>query len=443
MSEAPVTDPAGVTRSGVPEAPATASEFGALLLLLLLQPTITNGAVVDRTARASAPGGVALADDSGLGSARRTTALETEPEFPDARGADSADDERDPHARVTKADASMTLPGILPATALLGSSECTDPSDAELPRPRPTAAAPEGALLGTRTAPDTVSPEAPGHPRPTVTTGDRPSSAVASTVTPDEAEVAAATVDPRVTPARPPATSRPPAHPDSEPQPSSAGPEIRARGAEISKLAGGPVTPETTLRELESNTRVPVTLPPMILARPRPAVDPSEAPGAGIPLVASATSGEARPDRVVPARAPEPVLAPSEPPVVEQVVRAARVVLRDGLTQLEVRLEPPSLGPVRVTAAAGADGLGLTIAAERPETRALLAQVIPEMQAALAGHGITAPSIAVATSFEPPAERRTPPRRDGERPSRDARPVADRPRSTRASRSTGAVDLTI
>src|SRR5262249_8864905 len=165
MSETPMTDPAGVTRSGVPEAPATASEFGALLLLLLLQPTITNGAVVDGTARASTPGGVALADDSSLGSALGTRPPGTEPEVPD--------DRRAPHGRLTTAAASRTPPGLLPATALLGSTACTDRSDAEPPRPRPTAEAPQGALLGKRAAPEAVSPEAPGHPRLTVTTEDR------------------------------------------------------------------------------------------------------------------------------------------------------------------------------------------------------------------------------------------------------------------------------
>src|SRR5262249_55083710 len=149
--------------------------------------------------------------------------------------------------------------------------------------------------------------------------------------------------------------------------------------------------------------------PPPLLARPRSIVESSDVPAPAISSSTRAVSVEAGADVAGPVRAPEAPLAPADPPPVEQIVRAARAGVRDGLTQLEVRLEPPSLGAVRVVAATGADGLGLTIAAERPETRALLLQAIPEMQAALASHGIAVPSIAVATTFEPPTERRTPP----------------------------------
>jgi flagellar hook-length control protein FliK len=99
---------------------------------------------------------------------------------------------------------------------------------------------------------------------------------------------------------------------------------------------------------------------------------------------------------------------------------------------------------VRVTAAAAHDGLGLRISAERPETRALLMHAIPEMQAALASQGISTSTIAVASAFDPPGERRAPMRRDADRPSsRPARGVvAERPRTSRSS-AVGALDLTV
>jgi len=145
-----------------------------------------------------------------------------------------------------------------------------------------------------------------------------------------------------------------------------------------------------------------------------------------------------------PAAVAAPAAAPVEAlPATDQVVRAARIVVSDGLTHMEVRLEPPSLGAVRIMATAGADRLGLTIVAERPETRALLMHAIPEMQAALAGHGTTTPSISIAATFEPPTERRAPTRRDPDRPSRDTRGFSDRRSSSRAEQSVTAVDLTV
>jgi len=148
----------------------------------------------------------------------------------------------------------------------------------------------------------------------------------------------------------------------------------------------------------------------------------------------------AAPTPPAPPDAPQPVAAP---PVVEQIVHVARVALRDGVTEMDVQLTPPSLGVVRITASAARDGLGLTISAERPETRALLAHAIPEMQAALANQGISTTTIAVAAAFDPPGERRAPARRDPERSSRPPRDVA--PERARPSRTgaVGAVDLTV
>jgi hypothetical protein len=169
-------------------------------------------------------------------------------------------------------------------------------------------------------------------------------------------------------------------------------------------------------------------------------------PDAGLAARAAAPAARVDPPAAASAAAPTaPARAVAEPPVVEQLVRTARLVLRDGLTEMDVQLAPPSLGMVRVTAAAAGNGLGLTLTAERPETRALLLHAIPEMQAVLAGQGIATASIAVASHFEPPGERRAPARRDPERPSgrlaREA--ISERPGTARATHAAGAVDLTV
>jgi hypothetical protein len=163
-------------------------------------------------------------------------------------------------------------------------------------------------------------------------------------------------------------------------------------------------------------------------------------------LLARATAAATRVDSPHAPGSPPAVETPrpvAPPELAEQLVRTARVALRDGVAEMDVQLTPPSLGVVRVTAAAAHDGLGLTLSAERPETRALLAHAIPEMQAALANQGLTTTTIAVAPAFDPPGERRAPTRRDPDRPARPARDaIAERARL--APRSTvGAVDLTV
>jgi hypothetical protein len=167
---------------------------------------------------------------------------------------------------------------------------------------------------------------------------------------------------------------------------------------------------------------------------------PDGSPGAAA-LLARIAPAEARTAEGAGVASSERLPSPRAPEVVEQVVRAARVVVREGITHMEVHLDPPSLGSVRVVAAENGDGLGLTLTAERPETRALLLQAIPDMQAALAGHGVATASIAVATTFEPPTERRPAPRRDQERQARDPRPVTNHP--ARSAGTVASVDLTV
>jgi flagellar hook-length control protein FliK len=148
----------------------------------------------------------------------------------------------------------------------------------------------------------------------------------------------------------------------------------------------------------------------------------------------------------VDARANEPTLAtvpaPIEPRTLDQVVQAARVLVRDGFTRMEVQLDPPTLGTLRVTADAGTNGVRLTIAAEQPETRALLLQALPAIQSALAGGGLTA-AVAVAQSFDQPDGRRAPARRETDREPRPDHSFTDRRRGRGPSRAAAAVDIVV
>ena len=155
----------------------------------------------------------------------------------------------------------------------------------------------------------------------------------------------------------------------------------------------------------------------------------------------------ARPPAAVAASSPAAESAPAralmQTPVADQVVQVARLVIAEGHTRMEVSLEPPTLGAVRVTAdAAAAGGLQLTIAAEQPETRALLLSAVPEMQAALASRGVAAVVVAVAGSFDPPDGRRAPARREPEGSSRFQDTNTDRRRERPArTRRVSALDL--
>lgn len=133
----------------------------------------------------------------------------------------------------------------------------------------------------------------------------------------------------------------------------------------------------------------------------------------------------------------------TEPPVVDQVVRAARLVVSEGVTRLEVQLEPPALGAIRVTAAESREGIRLTISAEQSDTRALLLSALPEIQSALAGRGLASADVVVAHVFE---DRTGPPprRREAEREPASGRSRPDRRREGGDSpRPTATVNFTV
>lgn len=146
---------------------------------------------------------------------------------------------------------------------------------------------------------------------------------------------------------------------------------------------------------------------------------------------------------VTPTTAAEAPVRPPAPPLVEQIVHTARLVVTEGMTQMDVQLEPPTLGTVRVSAAATADSIGLTLTAERPETRALLEQAIPQIQAALSGRGLPTASIAVTGTFDPPDARRAPFRRDADRGDRSGQHSRERHRPGDEPRPIGLVNVTV
>ena len=136
-----------------------------------------------------------------------------------------------------------------------------------------------------------------------------------------------------------------------------------------------------------------------------------------------------------------------EPQVVaEQVVRAARLVVSDGLAQMRVDLEPPTLGGVRVQADIRGEVVMLTITAERPETQALLTQALPDIQQALGRRDVGPTSVAIIGATATPLSsdgRRAPERRPETPRERPTSHPAERRRTLRASRAISAVDITV
>ena len=141
-------------------------------------------------------------------------------------------------------------------------------------------------------------------------------------------------------------------------------------------------------------------------------------------------------------------VAPATPAVepraiVEQIVQAARVVVNGDQAEMHVRLDPPALGTVHVTAESRGGALDLTISADRPETQALLARALPDIQQTLADRGLGSASVSIA-SFSTAADgRRMPDRRPSEPRERPTSQPSDRRRTPSASRHVGALDITI
>jgi hypothetical protein len=214
--------------------------------------------------------------------------------------------------------------------------------------------------------------------------------------------------------------------------------ETLAATAPLVVTAGAPTTGEE--RSETSSQRGArsglAEAPPVLPVVPGGTVS-AEASPAGGPAVAAQVSAL-------------PAPAGAEPPLAAQVVRAARLLARGDLTQVDVELAPPELGAIRVRASTErAGGSSLTITAERVETRDLLLAALPALRQALAGHGMAPLAITITTVAVAGAEPALDPRRDPvrrESPRRE-RPGDERPPSwPRARRNwapVGALDLTV
>jgi hypothetical protein len=456
-SDAPVdvtADASGTSRSGTLDPAANASGFGALLLLLL-QPTSVPSPVVETvpaesvavegvptgtapdgdasltrpTHECSASGPSRTPDPSCVGSVAMLATIAigaTAPvvDGPRPIGGEARPAEIDDAPGATRANARGTVP--MPTVA--GTAPDMATRAPEIP---PMASAHSPARAAEVTAPRSLGPDQVAQ-IPVVASSGPP-----APPTDGETETPVTLGPTAVTPMTTDASSSGLA--DAAPAVTALGGHARRTGADPEPRAISAVAPRQA--EAETHTREDLAPATFAAARRHDSIDAPEANAPAASLLMRTVPAETHVDAAPRVAAAERLTSPREPQVVEQVVRAARVVIRDGLTHMEVHLAPPSLGSVRVVAAEGGDGLGLTLAAERPETRALLLQAIPEMQAALAGHGIATASIAVATTFEPPADRRAPVRRESERQGRDPRSLTDRP--ARNPGAVATVDLTV
>lgn len=164
----------------------------------------------------------------------------------------------------------------------------------------------------------------------------------------------------------------------------------------------------------------PVTEAAPALPRPEPSLPSAEDPG-GLGSRVSQLSPAVRawsPGLIHPPEAPMPAPPEMTPTLFDQLVRTARILRQEGRTEMHVRLEPPALGWVRVSVRESGDALALHIDAERPETRALLSQALPDLQHALASRGLEMASVAIRLDLDV-ARTRSGPERPADRPRRE------------------------
>lgn len=181
-------------------------------------------------------------------------------------------------------------------------------------------------------------------------------------------------------------------------------------------------------------------------ARGRHGETPDMATTATAAITGDGAAAPARPARAAgAAQAAAPPLPAVDPAAVAgQVVRAARLVVTEGLARLRIDLEPPELGAVRISADARGEAVSLTIVAERPETQALLVQALPDMQRALGDRGLGTASVAVLTTPDFGEGRRARERRQSEPRGQSTPHPDDRRRAApRVPRGVSAVDITV
>jgi hypothetical protein len=219
-----------------------------------------------------------------------------------------------------------------------------------------------------------------------------------------------------------------------------------AFGSSRTQAAGAPVAATPPRREDGADAEDALDLRRRPAATDRVATDEGpERPDARA-VAAPLDAGRPAPARV---QDPPPTTPAAEPraaepaPAVDQVVRAARLVVGGGESRLEIRLDPVELGAIRLTVGLAEGTLGLTLEAERPETRLLLVEAAPRIQAMLAARGLAGAVVLVAagTPGEAMADtfRRSAPR--SARASHE--PLADPRRRKSAGGRVATVDLIV
>lgn len=187
------------------------------------------------------------------------------------------------------------------------------------------------------------------------------------------------------------------------PAPPSQAPVVGSSGAAAPAL---PVTPPVPVDQQPATRAVPP--PPTArtapgpettggdLARPGPQpIDPAPRQGPDIALAADPaplprTSDAAGQSPTAPHRTPEAA-------IVRQIVTAVRAdTSREPGAPIDIALDPPELGRVRLSLAEVNGALSLTIAVERPETADLMRRHIALLAQEFARAGIDAPSVNIS-----------------------------------------------
>ena len=130
----------------------------------------------------------------------------------------------------------------------------------------------------------------------------------------------------------------------------------------------------------------------------------SDVPSSGGPDAVQAVASGQMPHQggtqATDAPAQSPRLTPGEPPspqdVVGQVVRGARFLLGNGVSEVRVRLEPPELGTVRIRLVSGGSGLSGEISVSNREVRGVVESNLHALRSALSEHGLNPGQLTVS-----------------------------------------------
>ncbi len=258
---------------------------------------------------------------------------------------------------------------------------------------------------------------------------------------------------------------------ESAPVPAETAPvadsESKSAGKPIAKEAA-PVTPaklkapapEPMLAEPDAD---PAPRPVARNAKPAAAVveepvpkvagpknEPAKAPDNDQPVAPAQPAPASRAQHVERIASPPVREAPESMPrhFVDQVVRAIRVDLSEGRSEMHMRLDPPDLGQLQVRLVSEGGAVTARFHAETETVRALLESQLPALREALSEAGIKVQQFNVYAgtdfsrfSHQPSGQERSLPRRRSD--ARSAEPVAPVEMASQATPSTrpaGAVD---